>query len=71
MPTPEECTNLKVAHASLDKRVDAISERLDEVLDEIKAMRAWASKWGTALLFVALLGKDAIPVLSKIFGIAG
>jgi hypothetical protein len=71
MPTSEECTNLKVAHASLDKRVDAIAERLDEVLDEIKAIRAWASKWGTALMLVALLGKDAIPILSKVFGITG
>lgn len=69
MPTPEDCTNLKVAQVSLDKRVDAISERLDEVLEEIKAMRSWATKWGTALLLIVILGKDAAPILTKILGV--
>lgn len=68
MPTNEECTNLKVAQASLDKRVDAIAERLDEVLDEVKNMRAWATKWGTILLLVTILGKDAGPILAKLLG---
>jgi len=70
MPTPEECTNLKIAQVSIDKRVDAIAERLDEVLEEVKGIRAWATKWGTALILIVILGKDALPVISKLLGIA-
>ena len=66
MPSQEECTNLKVAQATLDRRVEAISERLDEVLDEVKAIRAWLMKWGTILLLVIVLGKDAIPTITKV-----
>ena len=69
MPTHEECTNLKVAQASVDKRVDAIAERLDEVLEEVKSIRAWATKWGTVLMLVVVLGKDAGPIISKLLGL--
>lgn len=69
MPTPEDCTNLKIAQVSIDKRVDAIAERLDEVLEEIKQVRAWAAKWGTILMLVVILGKDALPIVTKIFGV--
>lgn len=69
MPTPEDCTNLKIAQVSIDKRVDAIAERLDEVLEEIRQVRAWAAKWGTILMLVVILGKDALPIVTKIFGV--
>ena len=66
MPTPEECTNMKVAQVSLDKRVDAIAERLDEVLEEVRSMRSWATKWGTILMLLTIIGKDALPIIGKV-----
>lgn len=68
MPTQEECTAIKVQQAHHETRLSAISERLDEVLDELRAMRKWLSTYGTAILLVAVLGEKAVPIMTKIFG---
>lgn len=69
MPTQEECTAIKVTQAQQDARMSAMSERLDEVLDELRALRKWLSSYGTVILLVAIFGEKAMPIVTKIFGV--
>lgn len=70
MPSPERCQEFEISVVQLSARVDAASKRLDEVLEEVRGIRAWAAKYGTAMFFILLLGDKAVPVVVKIFGIA-
>jgi len=45
MPTPEQCQELKVTQVRQETRMDAVAERLDEVLDEVKEIRAVMNKY--------------------------
>ena len=45
MPTPEECNQLKINQTKQEARVDAIAERLDEVLEEVKSIHAMMQKY--------------------------
>ena len=75
MPTAEECTERRIEVAllsakvdQLTQRIDAISERLDENIEQAKAINKWLSTYGTIVLLIALLGDKAIPLLTKILG---
>ena len=69
MSTPEECNMIRINQAELTGRVGAMSERLDEVLQEVRDIKAWFSKYGTICFLFILLGDKAIPVITKILGI--
>jgi hypothetical protein len=47
-------------------RLDAMGERLGEVLDTIQANGEWVRKWIPVMFLVMLLGDKAIPFLGKI-----
>lgn len=70
MPSPEECNKLKVAQAVQEQRLDAVSERLDEVLDEIRGAKAflakWLSIWFPVIILLAILGNNAMPIILKL-----
>lgn len=69
MPTEKECSELKVAQASIDSRVDAIGERLDEVLEELRSIKQWAAKYGTICFLLLIAGDKALPVITKMLGV--
>jgi hypothetical protein len=68
VPTQEQCTQLSVKQAQHEARIEAISERLDELLEEVKGLRKWLSTYGTVVLIIAILGERAVPIVTKIFG---
>jgi hypothetical protein len=47
-------------------RLDAMGERLNEVLESIQANGEWVRKWVPVMFLVMLLGDKAIPFLGKI-----
>lgn len=69
MPTVEECTNMKIAQAKTEARMEAISDRLDEVLREIQEAKKWAATYGSVGVFIILLGDKAIPIIMAILNI--
>jgi hypothetical protein len=68
MPTHEECNERRVEAVKLMTRTDAISERLDELLEEVRGLKKWFSTYGTVAFFVAVLGDKALPIIGKILG---
>lgn len=69
MPSPDECSNIKITQAETNARVNAIAERLDEVLEEVKDFKQWLQRYGTACFFIILLGDKAIPIVTKMLGV--
>lgn len=69
MPSHEECHSIKLDHVKVVGRVDAISERLDEVLEEVKAIKQWFVKYGTIAFIFAVAGDKAVPIVLKILGV--
>lgn len=46
-------------------RLDAMSERLGEVLESIKSNGEWVRRWVPVMFLVMLLGDKAVPILGK------
>lgn len=74
---PKTCTEIQIKQASIDTRVDAIGERLDEVLEELRGFKRWLTTWGSGcfglMLLYSLAGKDivskvAVTVIDHYFG---
>lgn len=71
MPSPEECRSIQIEAAKSDARISAISERLDEVLVEIRDLRKWLLKFGMVAFVAAIFGVQAMPIINKLLGITG
>lgn len=87
MPTPEECRQMQIDAAESRTRLNSQSERLDEMIIEIKRIndtltifasqfidmikKAFKYGWYSlcVLTFIAIFGKDALPILLKFFGV--
>ena len=52
MPTPEECRTLLDAKIATEYRLNAQSERLDEVIDEMKEINQTIKSFGDELLLI-------------------
>lgn len=69
MPTPEKCEKLEIDNAKIQERISAISERLDEAIEETKQLRADLKKFFWPLILLAVIGNQAMPLLKQLAGV--
>ena len=60
MPTEHDCAQIEIRQVTLEARINAISERLDEVLKLMRAAGRWAIGAVSLLVVVEIFGKEAV-----------
>lgn len=66
MPTVDKCHELETKQAVLDTRLNAINERLGELLLEMQLLKSIMQKFGTILLLAAVFGDKSVEIVAQL-----